>query len=62
MKLLKQQENRLDLLNKSCSSITYTFYLLFQSRHKSGQLMGQLSKNEADESKDNYKLKKKKAQ
>lgn len=29
------------------------FPLLFQTRDKSGQLMGQLSKNEADESQDN---------
>lgn len=58
--LLKQQENHLDLLSNSCSSITYTFHLVFQTRHKSAQLMGQLSKNAADESKDNYKLKRKK--
>lgn len=52
--LLKQQENHLDLLNNSCSSITYTFHLLFQTRHKSAQLMGQLSKNAADESKEKH--------
>lgn len=50
--LIKQNENCLDLLNYSCSLITYTFHLLFQIRLKSGSIV---HKKEKKNSKNTHK-------